>query len=553
MSERREECGIAAVCHLPLNLCGRVSPLVPNNDAKMASHLIPRMLLDLQNRGQSAAGMTTFSPEREQFLMTHKDLGLVAEVFFSSRMPEYNRLMQVIEGSAAIGHVRYVTQGENRACDAQPQERYHFRRSKWFSFAFNGNIANYETLRKRLFEDDEICITGNTDTELIVYEISRLIARQMSGQEKLFTKVDHTAICRGLANRLDGAYCLTYLTAQGELIVARDPNGLKPLCYAFDGSLFAAASESVALFNIGFQQNQIQPVPPGTILIVSEDGVELRDGIEPHFFVKQPSRKHCFFEWVYFANVASQIDTRSVYLARKHLGEELAQRENIEIDKNTIVVPVPDTSKAAADGMAYALGIPCLEGLIRNRYSGRTFIEGSEYRQRKAESKYTPLREVLEGKRVFLVEDSIVRSTTMRVLLKRLRTVGLAKEIHVRVACPPIIAPCFYGIDMPTFRELFAANYYFTPYFSGKNTNLVNAVPSCDLSLPFLEKIEPQMAETLGADSLHYLPMDAVARAIGFETDNFCTGCVSGKYPTIGGNDRVAEAFTLCQKQCLDD
>ncbi|MDR1492064.1 MAG: amidophosphoribosyltransferase [Planctomycetaceae bacterium] len=552
MSERREECGIAAVYHLPLSLCGNVSPLVPNNDAKMTSHLIPRMLLDLQNRGQSAAGMTTFSLERERFLTTHKKLGLVAEVFSSNDMTEYNRRMQSMEGSAAIGHVRYVTQGENRECDAQPLERYHFRRAKWFSFAFNGNIANYKTLRKRLLEDDEIRITGNTDTELIVYEISRLIAKQVSGQEKLFTKIDHAAICRGLANRLDGAYCLTYLTAQGELIVARDPNGLKPLCYAFDGSLFAAASESVALFNIGFMQSQIKPVPPGAILTVSENGFELRDGAEPHLFVKTPSRKHCFFEWVYFANVASKIDSQSVYLARKHLGEELAKRENIKIDGDTIVVPVPDTSKAAADGMAYALGIPCLEGLIRNRYSGRTFIEGSEYRQRKAESKYTPLREVLEGKRVFLVEDSIVRSTTMRVLLKRLRTVGLAKEIHVRVACPPIVAPCFYGIDMPTFRELFAANYYFTPYFSGKNAKLVNAVPPCNLSASFLQRVEPQMAETLGADSLHYLPMDAVARAIGFETNNFCTGCVSGKYPTVAGNERAAEAFTLCQKQCLD-
>jgi len=551
MSERREECGIAAVYHLPLSLCGKISPLTPNNDPNMTSHLIPRMLLDLQNRGQSAAGMTTFSPEREQFLMTHKDLGLVAEVFFSSKMTEFNRLMQLTEGTAAIGHVRYVTQGENRVCDAQPQERYHFRRSKWFSFAFNGNIANYKTLRKRLHENDEICITGNTDTELIVYEISRLIAKQVSEQEKLFTKVDHTAICRGLANRLDGAYCLTYLTAQGELIVARDPNGLKPLCYAFDGSLFAAASESVALFNIGFGQNQIRPVPPGAILTISENGIELRDGITPHLFVKEPSRKHCFFEWVYFANVASKIDSKSVYLARKRLGEELASRENIEIDDNTIVVPVPDTSKAAADGMAYALKIPCLEGLIRNRYSGRTFIEGSEYRQRKAESKYTPLREVLEGKRVFLVEDSIVRSTTMRVLLKRLRTVGCAKEIHVRVACPPIVAPCFYGIDMPTFRELYAANWYFMPYIRGEITNLVHAVPPCDLSLQFLEKIEPIMAETLGADSLHYLPMDAVARAIGFETENFCTGCVSGQYPTPAGNRRAVEAFQVCQKQCL--
>ena len=167
-------------------------------------------------------------------------------------------------------------------------------------------------------------------------------------------------------------------------------------------------------------------------------------------FADSPRRAHCFFEWIYFANVASTLDDRSVYLARKSLGEELARLETVPIDDDTIVVPVPDTSKAAADAMAYQLGVPSVEGLIRNRYAGRTFIEGGAGREAKAEAKYTPLREVLEGKRVLLVEDSIVRSTTMRVLLRRIRELGRAKEIHVRVACPPIIAPCFYGIDMST-------------------------------------------------------------------------------------------------------
>ena len=176
-------------------------------------------------------------------------------------------------------------------------------------------------------------------------------------------------------------------------------------------------------------------------------------------FAESPRRAHCFFEWIYFANVASTMDDRSVYLARKSLGEELARLEDMPIDENTIVVPVPDTSKCAADAMAYQLGVPSAEGLIRNRYTGRTFIEGTGTRANKAASKYTPLREVLEGKRVLLVEDSIVRSTTMRVLISRMRKVGRAKEIHVRVACPPIIAPCFYGIDMSTISELFAPRF----------------------------------------------------------------------------------------------
>ena len=176
------------------------------------------------------------------------------------------------------------------------------------------------------------------------------------------------------------------------------------------------------------------------------------------------------------------MDGRSVYLARKALGEELARLETVAIDDDTVVVPVPDTSKAAADAMAYALKVPCVEGLIRNRYSGRTFIEGSGDRKRKAETKYTPLREVLEGKRVILVEDSIVRATTLKVLLQRLRQTGLPREIHVRVACPPIIAPCFYGIDMSTVSELFAAHFL--------------------QDGPLTPEIEARMAARLGADSL---------------------------------------------------
>jgi amidophosphoribosyltransferase len=249
--------------------------------------------------------------------------------------------------------------------------------------------------------------------------------------------------------------------------------------------------------------------------------VTICDGkFEIQSFARSPRRAHCFFEWIYFANVASTMDGRSVYLSRKALGEELARLETVPIDEGTIVVPVPDTSKAAADSMAFKLGVPCLEGLIRNRYSGRTFIEGSEGRERKARNKYTPLREVLEGKRVLLVEDSIVRSTTMKVLLKRIRQMGLAREIHVRVACPPIIAPCFYGIDMSTVSELFAPKFL-------REGSMSPAV-------------EARMARTLGADSLRYLPINSIARAIGMDADQLCRACITGDYPTSCGR-RLAE------------
>jgi amidophosphoribosyltransferase len=209
------------------------------------------------------------------------------------------------------------------------------------------------------------------------------------------------------------------------------------------------------------------------------------------------------------------MDDRSVYLARKRLGEELARLETITIDADTVVVPVPDTSKAAADAMAYRLSIPSVEGLIRNRYTGRTFIDGASSRRQKAETKYTPLREVLEGKRVILVEDSIVRSTTMKVLLGRMRSLGLVREIHVRIACPPIIAPCFYGIDMSTIDELFA--------------------PAFLRGEPLTEEVQAAMAARLGADSLRYLPIDSVARSIGFDAVEMCQACLTGHYPTPAG------------------
>jgi amidophosphoribosyltransferase len=205
---------------------------------------------------------------------------------------------------------------------------------------------------------------------------------------------------------------------------------------------------------------------------------------------------------------------------------ELA-RNQFPLDHDTIVVPVPDTSKAAADAMAYRMRIPCREGLIRNRYSGRTFIEGGRARKAKASSKYTPLREVLDGKRVILVEDSIVRSTTMKVLLNRIRELGGAKEIHVRVACPPIVAPCFYGIDMSTIDELFAPKF------------LENGI--------LTEASQDKMAQQLGCDSLRYLPIESIARAIDLPANHLCQACITGQYPTPVGQ----QLYSIAQSNHL--
>ena len=265
--------------------------------------------------------------------------------------------------------------------------------------------------------------------------------------------------------------------------------------------------------NLGFKADSIKSLLPGQAITITKGVFEVQR------YANSPRSAHCFFEWIYFANVASTLDSRSVYLSRKALGEELAEQERklnlFPLDEDTIVVPVPDTSKAAADSMAFSLGIPSMEGLIRNRYTGRTFIEGAGSRRQAAETKYTPLREVLEGKRVILVEDSIVRSTTMRVLLGRIRDLGCAREIHVRVACPPIVAPCFYGIDMSTIGELFRPKF----------------MPDGRLT----EDVQHAMAETLGANSLRYLPVESIARAVGFDSDQLCQACITGNYPTPCG------------------
>ena len=503
MSELHHECGLAAIYHLP---GGEASPLCTEHGPEEISRLMPRMLLDVQNRGQLSAGMTTFNLARNHLLSTYKELGVVSEVFRMGHRGKFESLMKEYAGRAAIGHTRYATCGAEDLAYAQPFERQHLQKHKWFAFGFNGQLANYAELRERLLGDPDNHLSRDNDTEIIMH----LISRELSGEGQ----PDLIDVFRNVARDFDGAYNLVFLNALGDMVVARDPLGLRPLCYAKEGQLFAAASESVALLNLGFRAESIKSLLPGQAVTIVEGRFEIQN------FARAPRRAHCFFEWIYFANVASTMDGHGVYLARKRLGEELARLETVPLDEDTIVVPVPDTSKAAADAMGYKLKVPVLEGLIRNRYTGRTFIEGGAGRRQKAETKYTPLREVLEGKRVLLVEDSIVRSTTLRVLVNRIKGLGRAREIHVRVACPPIIAPCFYGIDMSTIGELFAPPF-------------VRDLPDGVLT----EEAQAAMAARLGADSLRYLPVESIARAIGLDHDQLCQACITGDYPTPYGQE----------------
>ncbi len=502
MDELHHECGVAALYYLT----GHVDKsAVWTGAPDQVSRLMPRMLLDLQNRGQLAAGLATYNPDRDKLVHTYKDTGTVIEAFRINEPAKYRSIMEDYAGRAVIGHTRYATCGGQTRSYAQPFERRHGCKWKWFAFAFNGQLTNFAELRQQLLQNHDYHLPRDNDTEVIMHYLSH----EMRGDDR----PDLVDVFRRLAEKFDGAYNLVFLNAMGDMVVLRDPVGIRPLVYAQDGPMFGAASESVALQNLGFPQSSIKSLNPGEMILIQNGELSV------HRFAESKRTAHCFFEWVYFANVASTLDDRSVYLSRSRLGQELAKQERslgrVPLDPSeTVVVPVPDTGKAAADAMAFALGIPSVEGLIRNRYIGRTFIEGGN-RADKVRLKFTPLREVLNGKKVLLVEDSIVRSTTLQSLLKHLRDQGGAAEIHVRVACPPILSPCFYGIDMSTVKELFAPKH-----MAGKVPTVAE---------------QDEMAKTLGADSLFYLPVDAVARCIDLPAENLCRACITGDYPTPAG------------------
>ncbi len=418
MNEIHDECGVAAVS-------------LKNKDDVL--FYLYRLLLNLQNRGQLSAGITTYNQKRAQILNTYKNIGTVNEVFKTSNIRKSEEIFREYKGKKGIAHVRYATYGLDNRAYAQPFERKHGRIWKWFSFCFNGNLVNFEALKKPLVEKTEYHFILNNDTEIIMH----YLARELRGNKK----PELTDAFHNISNKFDGAYNISFINACGDIAIYRDPLGFKPLSYAIkDGNLFAA-SESNALNNIGL--NNFKSVEPGE-LITAQNG-----NIEVQRVAKSERKAYCMFEWVYFANVGSVLNERSVYVVRTKLGKELKKLETENITSEHIVVPVPDTAKAAGDAYAYELGVPSMEGLIRNRFVGRTFIDNSE-RENKISNKYTTIREILKGKKVLLVDDSIVRGSTSKQVVKFLKEVGGAKEVHLRVACPPIKAPCFYGIDMST-------------------------------------------------------------------------------------------------------
>ena len=509
--EIHEECGIAAVY---------IKPNGNKEAANRALFYLYKLLLNLQNRGQLSAGITTYNPERTQILDTYRDLGPVNEVFRTSNKPKSMQIFQRYSGSKGIGHVRYATSGSDDRGSAQPFERHHGRTWKWFAFGFNGNLANYAELKKKV-EGFGYHIVYDTDTEIMMH----LIAKELGNYKK---KPNLVHVFSSLAKKFDGSYNITYIDGDGDMIIARDPYGFRPLVYSIDEKqgVFLAASESNALINCGMKS--YKPLPPGHLIHVSNGKISIKK------FAESKRKAHCMFEWVYFSNVSSVNDDRSVYLTRARLGKELAKSEPIKPNKDFVVVPVPDTAKAAADAFAFELGIPSVEGLMRNRYVGRTFIEGGS-RHERIQNKYTALREVLEGKKVFLVDDSIVRGSTTQQLVRYIKDMAGAREVHMRITCPPIRGPCFYGIDMSTIAELLIPKYEkkFNP---GEISN----------------EVCRKIAQDAGADSLRYQTIKGLISAIDLPSKELCLACINRNYPTLWGKKLIQKAEENFRKGIKD-
>jgi amidophosphoribosyltransferase len=453
----REECGVVAIYAHP--------------EAEKLAYL---GLHALQHRGQESAGIVS---SNGLTLQPHRAMGLVADIFTEE-------VLAKLRGSLAIGHTRYSTAGDSALFNAQP---ITVQSNKgMIALAHNGNLVNAAEIRSRLEAQGSIFQT-NSDTEVIVHLIA--LSKEHTLPE---------AIADAL-RRVEGAFSLVILSAD-RMFAVRDPRGFRPLAMGRiprqeglkqDTIVFASETSAFDLIGASYERE----VKPGELVVVGPEGISSR------FYATAQPQSSCIFEHVYFSRPDSIVFGRQVQESREELGRQLAREAPVEAD---IVVPVPDSGVTAAVGYADQSGIPFRFGLIRNHYVGRTFIEPQQsVRDFGVKLKLNPVRSLLEGKRVVLIDDSIVRGTTSRKIVRMIRGAG-ATEVHMRISCPPTISPCFYGVDTPSKKQLIAAN----------------------------KSIE-EIREHIGADSLAYLSLEGMKKACGEgEKTNYCTACYTGSYPT---------------------
>lgn len=444
----REECGIFGIFGHP-----------------EAAYLTFLGLYSLQHRGQESAGIVSAESGEPK---SHKGMGLVAEVFDEE-------IIKALSGSAAIGHVRYSTTGSSLLKNAQPFLAQHS--GGFLAIAHNGNLINAHDLKIKLEAKGSI-FQSTMDSEIFVHLMAR--SKKPGYMEKTVQAL----------GQVKGAYSIILLT-ENSLIAARDPHGFRPLCLGEINGSYVIASETCALDLV--QAHYLRDIQPGEVVLIDREGLHCGQPfpkVKPAF---------CIFEYIYFARPDSNIFGENVYLIRKKLGARLAEESPADAD---FVMPIPDSGNYAALGFAEKLGLPFEMGIIRNHYVGRTFIQPSAtIRDFGVKVKLNPVKDLLKGKRVVVIEDSIVRGTTSRTRIRNLREAG-AKEVHMRVSCPPHRFPCYYGIDFPTKEELIA----------------------CDHSIEEIRKF-------IGLDSLAYLSLEGMLKAMPQPKDNFCLACFNGDYP----------------------
>jgi len=452
----KEECGIFGIISHP--------------EAARMTYL---GLYALQHRGQESAGIV--SSDRKK-LYLEKGMGYVADVFDESRLER-------LYGDSALGHVRYSTAGESAAWNAQPILVDCWRGP--IALAHNGNITNAGYLQHELERDGAI-FHSTSDSEVVLHLISRSRRRTL---QEAFVEALRT---------IQGAFSLVLMTPE-YMLAARDPHGFRPLCLGRVGESYVVASETCAFDLINAEY--VREIEPGEIVRIEGNSLESQLPL----IKEKPAQ--CVFEHIYFSRPDSLVFGRTVNTSRREMGRFLAREHGIEAD---VVVPVPDSGVSASIGYSQESGLPLEFGLIRNHYVGRTFIEPKQsIRNFGVKVKLNPVREILRGRRIVLVDDSIVRGTTSRKIVNIIRAAG-AKEIHMRITSPPIIAPCYYGIDIPTRHELIASS-----------------------------KSVEEIRKFIGADSLGYLSLDAVLQAVG-DSKQYCSACFTDKYPTDIVNDPAA-------------
>jgi amidophosphoribosyltransferase len=453
----REECGVVAIHAHP--------------EAEKLAYL---GLHALQHRGQESAGLVSSDGEH---LHMHKAMGLVADIFTEE-------VLAKLRGVLAIGHTRYSTAGDSALLNAQPILVQSNKGA--IAIAHNGNLVNAPAIRQKLESQGSIFQT-NSDTEVLVHLIA------LSREQTLPDAIADTL------RRVEGAFSLVMIS-RDRIFAARDPRGFRPLAMGRipatsgekkDTLVFASETCAFDLLGATYERD----VKPGELVIVGPEGVSSR------FYSPSPAQSSCIFEHVYFSRPDSFVFGRSVDQSRDQMGRQLAREAPVEAD---IVVPVPDSGNTAAMGYSAESGIPFRLALIRNHYIGRTFIEPRQsVRDFGVKLKLNPVRSLLEGKRVVLIDDSIVRGTTSKKIVRMIRQAG-AKEVHMRISCPPTISPCFYGVDTPSKKQLIAAN-----------------------------KTISEIRDYIGADSLAYLSMDGLKKACADgEKTTYCSACYTGQYPT---------------------